>query len=86
MFAKNLLAATAAVCMMGAAFAAEKPATEGAELGKWTMDAPAAQALAKEKGKPLFVNFTGSDWCGWCKLCCCGWISRRTRALSPRSS
>lgn len=68
MFAKKFLAATAAVCMMGAAFAAEKPATEGAELGKWTMDAPAAQALAKEKGKPLFVNFTGSDWCGWCKL------------------
>lgn len=55
-----------ASCM---AFAAtEKPLTEGAELGKWTMDVTAAKALAKETGKPLFLNFTGSDWCGWCKM------------------
>ncbi len=44
------------------------PMTEGAELGEWTMDVPAAQALAKETGKPMFLNFTGSDWCGWCSL------------------
>lgn len=50
--------------------AAEKPAiaTAGAVLGQWTMDAEAALALAKKEGKPLFLNFTGSDWCGWCKL------------------
>jgi thioredoxin-related protein len=49
-------------------FAAEKPALEGAELGKWTMDIVAAKALAKEANKPVFINFTGSDWCGWCQL------------------
>lgn len=43
-------------------------ATEGAEVGKWTMDFEAASALAKEKDLPLLLNFTGSDWCGWCKL------------------
>ena len=43
-----------------------KPATEGAELGKWTQDFDAAVKLAGDKNKPIFVNFTGSDWCGWC--------------------
>lgn len=43
-------------------------AIEGAALGQWTMDADAAFALAKKEGKPIFLNFTGSDWCGWCKL------------------
>ena len=39
---------------------------EGAELGSWTMDYKAALALAKEKDLPTMLNFTGSDWCGWC--------------------
>lgn len=47
---------------------AEKPAIKGAEVGKWTMDIDAAKTLAKETNKPLFINFTGSDWCGWCKM------------------
>jgi len=48
---------------------AEDPvATEGAEVGKWTMDYEAAAALAAEKKLPILINFTGSDWCGWCKL------------------
>lgn len=47
---------------------AEKPAISGAETGKWTQDMDAAAALAKEKNLPMLINFTGSDWCGWCKL------------------
>lgn len=43
-------------------------AIEGAEVGKWTMDFDAAAKLAKEKDLPILLNFTGSDWCGWCKL------------------
>jgi len=42
--------------------------TEGAALGEWTQDVDAAKALAQKEGKYLFMNFTGSDWCGWCKL------------------
>ena len=47
---------------------AERPATEGAKVGEWTMDFDAAKALAKEKKLTILMNFTGSDWCGWCKL------------------
>jgi protein disulfide-isomerase len=47
---------------------AERPVTEGAKVGEWTMDFDAAKALAKEKHLALLMNFTGSDWCGWCKL------------------
>lgn len=50
-----------------AVIAAEKPATEGAVPGQWTMDFDAAKKVAAEKKLPLMLNFTGSDWCGWCK-------------------
>lgn len=63
---RNTLLATAAL-LAGACLAADVAET-GAELGKWTSDAPAAQELSKTSGKPLFIQFTGSDWCGWCKL------------------
>lgn len=33
----------------------------------WTTDFPAAQALAKKENKLVVMNFTGSDWCSWCK-------------------
>ena len=39
----------------------------GATLGKWTQDLDAAKKLAKEKDLPMLINFSGSDWCGWCK-------------------
>lgn len=52
----------------GSAATQDKPATAGAVLGQWTMDIDAAKALAAETGLPLFLNFTGSDWCGWCRL------------------
>jgi len=32
----------------------------------WVADFDAAVALARKEGKDLFVDFTGSDWCGWC--------------------
>ena len=47
--------------------AADKPATEGAVPGEWTMDLDAALEVAAAKKLPLLLNFTGSDWCGWCK-------------------
>ncbi|MHC4504009.1 MAG: thioredoxin family protein [Planctomycetota bacterium] len=33
---------------------------------KWYDDYDEAAAAAKEEGKDLLVDFTGSDWCGWC--------------------
>ncbi|MDA7888735.1 thioredoxin family protein, partial [Akkermansiaceae bacterium] len=32
----------------------------------WTHDFEAAKAQAKKEGKDLLIDFTGSDWCGWC--------------------
>jgi uncharacterized protein YyaL (SSP411 family) len=32
----------------------------------WTEDFEAAKAQAKAEGKDLLIDFTGSDWCGWC--------------------
>ena len=29
-------------------------------------DFEAAKAKAVKEGKPIFINFTGTDWCGWC--------------------
>lgn len=34
--------------------------------GEWGHDWEAAKAQAKAENKAIFVNFTGSDWCGWC--------------------
>ncbi len=32
----------------------------------WTDDVAAAKAKAAASDKDLFMDFTGSDWCGWC--------------------
>ena len=46
----------------------EAPAEEEAAEPEfpWMPDYAAAQAKAKAENKDLFINFTGSDWCGWC--------------------
>jgi thioredoxin-related protein len=33
---------------------------------EWTTDYKAALTRAEAEGKGVFLNFTGSDWCGWC--------------------
>ncbi len=32
----------------------------------WEDDYDKAAAAAKVSGKPILLDFTGSDWCGWC--------------------
>jgi protein disulfide-isomerase len=32
----------------------------------WLTDLPKAQAQAKSENKIVLMDFTGSDWCGWC--------------------
>jgi len=32
----------------------------------WLTDLPQAQAQAKSEDKMVLLDFTGSDWCGWC--------------------
>ena len=38
----------------------------GAEEPKWLTDVPKAVAQAKAEKKLVMLDFTGSDWCGWC--------------------
>jgi thioredoxin-related protein len=33
----------------------------------WLTSVPDAQAQAKKESKLVLLNFTGSDWCSWCK-------------------
>jgi thiol-disulfide isomerase/thioredoxin len=33
----------------------------------WMVDLDKAYAASLKEGKPIMANFTGSDWCGWCK-------------------
>ena len=32
----------------------------------WSTDLPKALAKAKAENKMVLMDFTGSDWCGWC--------------------
>ena len=34
---------------------------------KWYDNLETAQQVAQKENKPIFVDFTGSDWCVWCK-------------------
>lgn len=34
--------------------------------GMWLTDFEAAKARAVELKRPILVDFSGSDWCGWC--------------------
>ena len=37
------------------------------EAAVWETDLVKAVDLSIKENKPLFLFFTGSDWCGWCK-------------------
>ncbi len=41
--------------------------TYKAENEGWLVKMEEAYQLSKKTKKPIMANFTGSDWCGWCK-------------------
>lgn len=55
---------TALALGLVAALAPDTQAGEGG--GRWVADFDEAVKLAKAENKDLLVDFTGSDWCGWC--------------------
>src|SRR6187402_3607704 len=55
---KTLLAVLATILLTSFASAAK----EG-----WLEDFEKAKAQAKAENKKILLDFTGSDWCGWCK-------------------
>ena len=64
----RLLAASLLLLSTSRALGAAEFEQEGVSPGKWTMDLNAALKHAAEKKQAVLLNFTGSDWCGWCKL------------------
>lgn len=59
LFTTNLLVAQTGVLANGSDYKAH---ADG-----WLVDINEAYKISKETGKPIMANFTGSDWCGWCK-------------------
>lgn len=41
-------------------------ATAATDVFKWETDFEVAKKRAKDENKDLLLDFTGSDWCGWC--------------------
>lgn len=54
---KKIFATLAAALVLVAANAAD---------ANWQTDLPKAQAQAAKEKKMVLLDFTGSDWCGWC--------------------
>ena len=48
-------------------FAALLGLVVGARGTEWTEDFDNALADARASGKYVLIDFSGSDWCGWCK-------------------
>lgn len=71
-FAVSILSCTPAPKPEPAQEQAETPSFDeamdspGAYNGEWLTDFGKANEIAKELNRPILVNFTGSDWCGWC--------------------
>ncbi len=52
-----------ALCLLGCWMSFQ---LQAADL-TWLTSVPDAQARAKKESKLVLLNFTGSDWCVWCK-------------------
>jgi thioredoxin-related protein len=55
---KKILSALMVGCVAGALFAADSA---------WITSVPDATAKAQKEQKLVLLDFTGSDWCSWCK-------------------
>jgi len=51
---------------LAAVVAAGVAAVCQADGAGWLSDMEAAKKTAAEKNRPILVDFSGSDWCGWC--------------------
>src|SRR5580658_3990001 len=55
---KRVLSALLVCCVAGTLLAAD---------ASWITSLPDAKAKAEKEKKLILLDFTGSDWCGWCK-------------------
>ena len=61
---KSVLKYLLAALFFGALFACAEEKRDVS--GEWQTNWEEAKAQAAKEGKDLLVDFTGSDWCGWC--------------------
>ncbi len=61
---KKRISRSAAALVLAAVFSCA--AALGAGSAEWLTDFEEAQRAARDAGRPVLINFTGSDWCGWC--------------------
>ncbi len=54
-------------CQSQSQTATTTSSTYKAENEGWLVNLDEAYEKSKKTGKPIMANFTGSDWCGWCK-------------------
>jgi len=52
--------------IMISACIAENPKGNTEDGINWLTNLEEAQEIAQENDIPIFIHFTGSDWCGWC--------------------
>ena len=66
-----LISGTMVSCQQNGSNAPDVQKTETgaytAENDGWLVSVDEAYAISKKTGRPILANFTGSDWCGWCK-------------------
>ena len=55
---KKIIFSLLSFCLAGQILAADST---------WLTSVPQASAQAKKENKLVLLDFTGSDWCGWCK-------------------
>ena len=65
-FLSPLTALTAAVLLTGFPGSARAEETKAADSPAWLDNYDKALAQAKTENKAVLLDFTGSDWCGWC--------------------
>lgn len=54
------------VVVVGVGLLNFKPTAKEDSKLVWHTNMVEAVAIAKKENKPMFLFFTGSDWCGWC--------------------
>lgn len=63
---RRLLTTFGALTLIGALALAFLPTSPQPTSDVWLADFDEAAEIAKREKKDLLVDFTGSDWCGWC--------------------
>lgn len=62
---KTILATLGILVLAAGAWAAPGKEAKVPEA-KWLTDWAKAKELATKHNRPILINFSGSDWCGWC--------------------